>query len=126
MKINAGETPLEPIYIPDGPPGAKSRRNSGTGKGEKPPFDVLHGGERMIREFYDRLAGRKDELKEPHVVLRPLLGSPPAGGSTESPANQSNPRTITQEHLSAVLASSGFDRSCAEEGIRTALIDGAT
>jgi hypothetical protein len=223
MKINAGETPLEQIYIPDGPPGAKSRRNSGTGKGKKPPLDVLHGGEhwetelctlplkrlvtfndfaravaihleqiylrknwneyldvlryiesklmpavkayddlaaeppepelgkqketwdllttlirnvcrcipneaseRMMRDFYDRLARRNDELKQPHVVLRPLLGSPPADSTTESAANPSKPCTITQEHLSAVLASSGFDRSCAEEGIRKALIDGAT
>ena len=168
MKINAGETPLEPMFIPDGPPRAKRRGDKAPGKRRKPRFDVLHGGEhwetelctlplkrlvafndlaravvirlncigndkkwneyidvlrhieakllpavkaypdlaaeppeketwnllntlirnvcrcipneaseRMMQDFYDRLAGREDELKQPHVALRVTKGAEP-------------------------------------------------
>jgi hypothetical protein len=223
MKINTGETPLEPIFIPDGQPGAKSRSGNRTGKGEKAPFEVFRGGEhwesefctlpfkrlvshhdlvravvvrlegiylwknwneyldvlryiesklmpavraydnlaaeppepekgkqkenwdllstllrnvcrcipneaseRMIRDFYDRLQAREGELKQPHFILRPVPDSAPSCGAVEFPATQSKPSAITQEHLRALLATSGFDRMCAEENVRKALIDGGS
>ena len=61
MKMNTGETPPEPMYIPDASPGSKG---SGSKKGKERPFEVLHGGEHWETEHCTLVLGRLVEFND--------------------------------------------------------------